>query len=99
MTLHDRYAYPLWWDLRIACGEWALPLRIKVRPRLTDGSGRREYVANVELSLLCLHWNVHYAWGKKRYREMTKILSLSEVMQRDRRDLLTRGWAEPDNDP
>jgi hypothetical protein len=66
MTLHQRYAYPLWWDLHTSIWSWALPLRIKVRPWLADGSGRREYVTNIRMSLLCLHWSVCYAWGRRR---------------------------------
>ena len=84
MTLHRRYAYPLWWDLYVLGREWALPLAIEVRPWLIDGSGRREYVARVTLSLLCVHWSIHYAWGRRRYRPPPeRILSLSEVMKHD----------------
>jgi hypothetical protein len=102
-TLHHRYAYhdgiPLWWDLYIATWEWALPLRIKVRPWLVDGSGRKEHVINVELSLLYLHWSIHYAWGKRRYHTPPeRILSLREVMEHDRSQPLTMGQDVSHND-
>jgi hypothetical protein len=88
LELHHHYAndggIPLWWDLGINTWTWALPLLIKVRPWLTDGSGRREYVANVEIRLFCLYWDVCYAWGKRRYHPPPeRILSLREVMERD----------------
>ena len=83
LSIHHRYAYPLWWDLSIITWEWALLLRIKIRLWLTDGSGRREYVTSVRLSVLCLHWDIDYAWGRRRYRpEPERILSFSEVMDR-----------------
>jgi hypothetical protein len=102
-TLYRRYAYhagiPLWWDLYVDTWEWGLPLRVKIRPRLTDGSGRKERVTVVELSLLCLHWDVHYAWGKRRYRPpAAPILSLKEVLERDRAEGLTPGRGATQND-
>jgi hypothetical protein len=84
MRWHRRYAYPLWWDLAVDAGDWALPLRVCVHPRLVDGSGRREHVARVMLSLFCLHWDVYYAWGRRKHRPAPeRILSLREVMGRD----------------
>lgn len=98
-SLHHRYAYPLWWDLSIVIWDWALPLRIKVRPWLTDGSGRRQYVTVVELSLLCLHCDIHYAWGRRRYWPKPEyVMSLKEVLERDRAQPLTPGHAPPHND-
>jgi hypothetical protein len=76
---------PLWWDLGINTWTWALPLSIKIRPWLVDGSGRKEYVANVKVRLFCLYWDACYAWGKKRYRPApVPVLSLRQVMERDR---------------
>jgi hypothetical protein len=98
-TLHHRYAYPLWWNLGIATWDWALPLRIKVRPWLTDGSGRREHVTSVKLSLLCMHWECHYAWGRHRYHPPPEpIMSLKAVLERDRAEGLTPGHGSPHND-
>jgi hypothetical protein len=101
--LHHRYAnydgVPLWWDLSIATWEWALPLRINVRPLLIDGSGRYEHVTVIELSLLCLHWDIHYAWGKRRYRPPPeRTLSLREVLDRDLAQPLTLRQDDPHND-
>ena len=99
-TLHHRYGFPLFWELCIILNEWALPLRIKVRTRLTDGSGRKEHVARVELSLLCLHWTVHYAWGRRRYRKPPeRVLSLREVLARDRGEPVDAEWDDTHNDP
>jgi hypothetical protein len=84
MRIHTRWAYPLWWDLFISWREWALPLAIEGRLHLTDGSGRRGYVARVCLSLFCIHWSIHYAWGKRRpYPKPERVLSLREVLERD----------------
>jgi hypothetical protein len=84
MILHRRYAYPLWWDLALIVREWALPLWFGVRLYLIDGSGRREYVARVEIQFFCLYWGVHYAWGKRRYHHpLERVHSLREVLERD----------------
>jgi hypothetical protein len=91
VRLHRRWGYPLWWELSISVREWGLPLAIEVRTHLIDGSGRREHVARVNLSLFCLHWDVHYAWGRRRYHPPSeRILSLREVLERDR----TQPWSE-----
>ena len=85
MRLHRRWGYPLWWNLYIHPLEMALPLSIKIRPLLTDGSGRHENVTNICVSLFCLHFDVHYAWGKRRYHPPPeRVLSLREVLERDR---------------
>jgi hypothetical protein len=98
-TLHHRYAYPLHWDLSIDTWGWALPLRIKVRPYLTDGSGRREHVTNIRIDLFCFHWSIYYAWGRRRYRPKPElILSLKEVLEQDLATGLTPGRGQPHND-
>jgi hypothetical protein len=98
--LHRRYAYPLWWSIEIATWEWALPMRVYVRPRLTDGSGRREHVIVVDVSLLCLHWSVHYAWGRRRYHPPPeRVLSLLEVLKRDLEKPLTHRHDDPTMTP
>lgn len=99
MTLHRHYGYPLWWGVYVAVGDWALPLRIMVRPRLIDGSGRREHVASVELSVLCVHCDVHYAWGRRRYRPAAaEVLSLRQVLENDLAWRLTLEPGPPHND-
>ena len=98
-VLHHRYAHPLSWDLSLITWDWALPLRIKVRRRLTDGSGKREHVANIRVSLFCLHWAIFYAWGRRRHRKPELVLSLKEVLEQDLATRLTPGWKPTHNDP
>jgi|SRR6516225_4883371 hypothetical protein len=97
MRLHRRWGYPLWWVLFVCAWEWALPLRIRIRPWLTDGSGRHGYVTCVELSLFCLHWDIHYAWGRRRYYPPPeRVLSLREVLEYDRSHPLENGRNQPE---
>jgi hypothetical protein len=73
---------PLSWTVYIDPTNWGFPLALEVHPKLTDGSGRKHYVLVLTVSVLCLHLNVHYAWGKRKYLPPSpRVLSLREIME------------------
>ena len=84
MRLHRHCTYPLSWVLDIYIYDWALPFAFAIRS-LIDGSGRRAHVTCVSVSFLCLHWDIHYAWGRRLLLPpLGHIPSFSEIMGRDR---------------